>query len=408
MNARVTMLAAIAAWAVLPLSARAAEQKEPGFTLTVGARETYDENLYRLADNLDPAAALGSGASRSDYISRVSLGLEQRWQWSRQEVLIDVKGNHDLYRYNDRLDNDSGAARAKWLWQAGERWAGELGGDYTRTLANFANTQYLGLDMVDTGGVSWTLAFRLGAQWSLRAAGRRAETAHSAPERRFDDSGTDSASVGLQFKTEAGNEFALSYRGTRATFESLGSLGGQTFDRDFDENSGSFRVHYVWSEKTTFDGSVGYLEREYSHAALAGDPRGSFGGSVWDAALQWEPSIKVRVELNGWRKLRAYLDAESDYFVANGTSGSLSWHPTDRIAIELGAEYETQDYLGSVSALTPERRRDVVLSETLTLSYRALRKLHFDLTGRLEDRDSNRPTLRYDAQVASIGVRWVY
>ena len=407
MNERV---AAIAALALLNLpTAHAAEEEDPGFTLTVGARETYDENLYRLADSRDPALVSGPGAARDDYVSRISLGLEQRWQWSRQEVLIDLKGNHDAYRYNDRLDNESGAARAEWLWQAGERWTGEFGGDYTRTLANFANTQFLGLDLVDTKGASWKLAFRLGPQWSLRAAGRHADTEHSAPERRFDDSRTNSASVGLQFDTDSDNEFALSYRTTRAGFDQVGSLDGQAFDRDFDEHSASFRVHYVSNEKTTIDGSVGYLEREYANAALAGDPRGSFSGGVWDAALQWEPSIKVRVELGGWRKLRAYLDAESDYFVANGASAEMSWRPTDRFAAALEAEYETQDYLGSIANLVePERRRDVVLSETLTFSYRALRKLYFDLTGRVEDRDSNRPLLRYDAQVASLAARWVY
>ena len=398
-------LAILAASASLYLpAARAAEEQDPGFTLTVAARESYDENLYRLAENQDPAVG-----SRSDYVSRISLGLEQRWQWSRQEVVIDLKGNHDTYRFNDQLDNESGAASAKWLWEAGGRLSGELGGDYTRTLANFANTQFLGLDMVDTQGASMKLALKLGAQWSLRATGRHAETVHSAPERRFDDSGTDSASVGLQFTTDSENEFALSYRATRGSFDNPGSLNGQVFDRDFDEKAGTFRMQYVWSEKTTFDGSVGYLEREYSNAALAGDPRGSFSGGVWDAALQWSPSIKVQVELNGWRKLRAYLDAESDYFVANGASGSLSWHPTDRFAVAVEAEYEKQDYLGSISNIVlPEQRRDVVLSETLTFSYRALRKLHFDLTGRIEDRDSNRPSLQYDAQVASFGARWVY
>jgi hypothetical protein len=403
-------LAAIATLAVLRLSAAgAAEETEPGFTLTVGARETYDENLYRLASNLEPAIVSGPGVARSDYITRLSLGLEQRWQWSRQEVLIDLKANHDMYRYNARLDNDSGAAHVDWLWEAGERWTGEFGGHYTRTLANFANTNFLGVDLVDNKAASWKLAFRLGAQWSLRASGRLAGTEHSSPQRSFDDSGNDSASVGLQFTTDSGNEFALSYRDTQGTFDSMGSLNGQAFDRDFDENSGSLRMHYVWSEKTVLDVSVGHLEREYSNAALAGDPRGSFSGGVWDAALQWEPSIKVRIEFGGWRKLRAYLDAESDYFVANGASASLSWHPTDRFAAALEAEYETQDYLGSIAnPVAPERRRDVVLSETLTFSYRALRKLYFDLTGRAEDRDSNRSSLQYDTELASLGARWVY
>lgn len=399
----------IAAFALLcSCAAHAAETEDPGFTFTLGARETYDDNLYRLAENLDPSTVLGPAAARSDYVSRVSMGLDQRWQWSRQQVVVDIKGNHDAYRNNQHLDHTSGAARAKWQWQVGGRWSGEFGGDYSRSLASFANTQFLGLDLVDITGASGMLAFQLGAQWSLRVAARHADTEHSAAGRRFDNSDTDTGSVGLQFKTSSGNEFALSYRATRAGFELPGSLNGAVFDRDFEEHVGSFRMHYVWSEKTTFDGSIGYLEREYANTALSAASRGSFSGGVWDAALQWEPTIKLRFEVGGWKKLRAYLDADSDYFIAEGVSVVSGWHPTDRFAVALEAGYENQDYLGVFNILVPDQRRDRVLSGELTVSYRVLRKLHFDLTGRIEDRESNRAALQYDAEIASIGARWVY
>ncbi len=386
--------------------AHAEEDRDPGFTLTVGVRESYDDNLYRLP--AQESSVLEPGISRDDYLSRVTLGLEQEWQWSRQAVIIEARGNHDAYRNNDHLDNTSGEASAAWQWAAGGRLAGEFGGDYRRSLANFANTQYLGRDVVETTGASWKLAFSLGPQWSLRAAGRHADTGHSAVERRFDDSGTDSASLGLQFTTSSKNEFAWSYRATRADFEQPGSLNGQVFDRDFEERSGNFRIHYVLSEKTTIDGNVGYLEREYSEAITAADTRGSFNGIVWDAAFLWDPSIKVRVELSGWRKLRAYLDAESDYFIAEGVSLTSSWRPTDRIAVSLEMGLEDQDYLGTGLILSPDPRNDRVRMQELTFSYRMLRKLHFDIKGRVEDRDSDRATVQYDSQVVSAGVRWVY
>ncbi len=404
MKSRILALGAVA---LVHLSAAYAQQeKEPGFTLTVGARESYDDNLYRLPDEQD-ASAVDPGVARGDYISRVTLGLEQEWQWSRQTVILDARANHDAYARNDHLDNTSGEAAAKWQWQAGGRWAGEFAGDYRKSLANFANTQFLGRDEVETLGAAWKLAFHLGPQWSLRAAGRHADTGHSAIERRVDDSATDSASLGLQFTTSSENEFALSYRATRADFEQWGALDGQPFDRDFEERSGNFRAHYAFSPKTAFDGNVGYLEREYAEANLLAGARGSFSGIVWDGAFSWDPSVKVRVELGGWRKLRAYLDAESDYFIAEGVSLATRWQPTDRLALALEAGVEDQSYLGAGAAL-PDPRNDRVLIQELSFSYRMLRKLHFDLNARLEDRDSDRARLRYDSQVISAGLRWVY
>lgn len=406
MKYRILALGALAAGHLPALHAQ--EQVDPGFTLTVGAQESHDDNLFRLSED---AAALDPGFERSDYITRVSLGLEQEWQWSRQTVVVDAQANHDAYANNDHLDNTSGAAGAKWQWRAGSRWAGELGGDYRKSLANFANTQYLGRDEVETIGASWKLAFHLGPQWSLRAAGRHADTGHSAVERRIDDSSTDSASVGLQFTTSSDNEFALSYRATEADFEQPGSLNGEVFDRDFEERGANFRTHYAFSEKTSLDGNVGYLEREYAQAdTLAdtlADARGSFSGLVWDAALHWDPGIKLRFELSGWRKLRAYLDAESDYFIAEGGSLAASWVPTDRLAFKLEAGLEDQDYLGTGVAL-PDPRNDRVRIQEVSFSYRMLRKLHFDLKARVEDRDSDRATLRYDSQVVTAGLRWSY
>ncbi len=397
---------ALGALAIFQLPAANAQgQRDPGFTLTLGAQESHDDNLFRLP--ADPAL-VDPAIERTDYITRISLGLEQEWQWSRQTVILDAKANHDAYANNDHLDNTSGQAGARWQWQAGSRWAGEFGGDYRKSLANFANTRFLGRDEVETLGASWKLAFHLGPQWSLRAAGRHADTGHSAIERRVDDSATDSASLGLQFTTASDNEFALSYRATRADFEQSGSLDGQLFDRDFEERSGNFRARYVFSEKTSFDGNVGYLRRDYADAATLAETRGSFSGIVWDAALHWDPSIKVRLELAGWRKLRAYLDAESDYFVAEGASLAASWHPTDRLAFTLEAGIEDQDYLGSGVGLAPDLRNDRVWIQELGFSYRMLRKLHFDVRARVEDRDSDRANLQYDSQVVAVGIRWIY
>jgi hypothetical protein len=392
---RQAVATAIAALAAL---ARAAEEPEPGLTLTLGAHEIYDENLYRLPDDV----------SRSDYLSRLTFGIEQQWQWSRQKVLIDLNASHNAYRHNDYLDNTSVDARAAWQWEAG-RLVGTFAGDYNQALASFANTRFQGRDVLDTVGGTWKLGLKLGPQWSLHASGRHAETEHSAEVRNFDDSSTDSASIGLQFTTSSENEFALSYRATRAEFQHAATLNGLPFDRNYEERGGNLRLHYAWSEKTAFDGNFGYLEREYPNPSSTDIGRGSFSGGVWDATIEWQPTIKIGLEIAGWRKLRAYLDAESDYFVSEGASVVSSWHPSDRIGLAFEAGYETQDFLGSSANLVvADGRRDRVWSRKLTLSYRALRKLHLDLSGRVEDRQSNREGLQYDARVASLGVRWEY
>ena len=73
------LLSAAPAWA-----AEETDGDDPGFELTLGAREVYDDNLYRLPEIISPQQALISAASRDDYVRRVSengkLLREKRWQ----------------------------------------------------------------------------------------------------------------------------------------------------------------------------------------------------------------------------------------------------------------------------------------------------------------------------------------
>jgi exopolysaccharide biosynthesis operon protein EpsL len=380
---------------------------EPGFELTLGAREVFDDNLYRLPELLD-AQTGAMAASRDDQIRRLSAGIEQRWQWSRQKVHVNLLATDSRYQRNEQLDHTAGNGRAEWEWQAGNAWSGALGADFGRSLANFANTRFLGKDMLETTGAFANLAFRLGPSWSIRTAARRAETEHSAEARRFDNSETESATVGLRYKTAAETEIGLSVRRTQASFQSPLNLSGQLFQRDYVDDSVNLELERVVSPRTRIEASVGLLRRGYDDAALTETGKGSFDGPVGDLQLQWQASNKIAIDLGAWRRLRAYLDAESDYFVSEGIRISPTWTPTYKTEVSLELGYETQDYLGAGISLPLDRRRDEVGSGELVLSYRPLRKLRFDVTGGIERRASNRALLEYDSVVASFGVRWEY
>jgi hypothetical protein len=153
---------------------------------------------------------------------------------------------------------------------------------------------------------------------------------------------------------------------------------------------------------------VGYLSRNYNDAALADVSKGSFEGPIGDLLLQWQALHKIALNLNGWRRLRAYLDAESDYFVSEGISVAPTWEPSDKVSVALELGYETQDYLGASVNLTSSARSDVVRTGKLQIGYSPLRKLRFDLTVSVEERESDRVLLGYESKLASVGVRWKY
>jgi len=396
------MLVALLGAAAPAYGGEAEPEDTPGIDLTLGARELYDDNLYRRPESTSSAAA------NEDYIRRISAGLDGNWQWSRQKIQVDLLAMNNAYERNDQLDNTAGRARAEWKWRAGSDWSGALGGDFSRTLASFSATQFRGKDLLDVTGTFASLAFRPGPRWTLKAAGRSASTEHGAAERRYDNFRTDSLTTGLYFKTASETEIGVNARRTEGRFDRSVSVAGQLFDRSYQDEITSLELNQNFSPRTHLELSVGYLRRKYDDVALADVNRSSVDGTIGELLLGWQAANKIELNINGWRRLRAYLDAESEYFISRGVSVAPSWKPSEKISVSLELAYETQAYLGTSVSPQYGAREDRVRSGRLELGYSPLRKLRFDLTGNLERRESNRAVLAYDSQVASVGVRWTY
>ena len=403
MKHKLAVLYAVLLGAAAPACCGEAEPEEThGIDVTLGARELYDDNLYRRPDST------GSQSGREEYIRRLSAGLDGKWQWSRQQLLLDLLAMNNAYERNDQLDNTSGRARTEWKWRAGGAWSGALGGDFSRALASFSATQFRGKDLLDVTGTFASLAFRPGPRWTLKAAGRRASTEHGAEARRYDNFRTDSLTTGLYFQTAAETEIGISARRTEGHFDISVDVAGQLFDRSYEDEVTSLELNQNFSPRTHLELSVGHLRRKYDDEALAEFNRSSVDGTIGELLLQWQAAKKIELTLSGWRRLRAYLDAESEYFISKGFSIAPSWKPTEKISVALELAYETQAYLGTSVSPQYGAREDRVHSGRLEIGYSPLRKLRFDLTGNNENRESNRSALAFDSQVASVGVRWTY
>jgi len=379
-----------------------------GVDVTLGARASYDDNLYRLPDSIDPALLAGPGATRSDFVQHGTVGLDGHWQWSRQKLLLYLNANSNRYEHNDQLDNTAGRGSLEWDWYASQFFSGKIGGDYNRSLANFASTRFLEKDVLETTGAFATFSFRLGPSWHLKTGGRHSETEHGAASRAFDNSRTNSVTAELEYETSSDNTIGIQVRRSKADFDSGLTLNGLLFDRDYTDEALTLEIHQVFSPRTQLEVSGGYLKREYRDPMLAAIGKGSFKGGVGEFTLDWQATNKITLGFNGWRKLRAYLDAESDYFIALGGSVAATWTPTDKIEVGLETGYEKQEYLGASVNLATDAREDRVSSESLSIKYKPRRRLSFELTGRAENRNSDREVLGYDSRIASFGIRWTY
>jgi hypothetical protein len=391
------LLVAASTVATSALAGTVARQPDDPFTLSLSEQITRDENVYRLPDNLDIAAALpGADASRDDLVSRTSAVIDGNWNLGKQAFALNMGVDSNRYADNTMLNNTSGSGRADWDWQLMSDWSGQLGASYGRSLAGFVNSRFLGRDVLESSDYHGTIRYELTPHWSLNAMGKFAEGSHDTDARRIDDFKSDTSVFAINYRTRRADEMGLQYRRTATNYV--------LSDRDYVERAGSYELNYAFTVKTSFQGSVGYLWRHYPRSVV-----GDFAGPVWNAKLHWEPRAKTLVELTQFQELTAYLDAESNHFESRGTRLTVAWRPTSKITLSLDASREHHDYTGfdPFDAGGTERRDRLGIWQ-LAVSYTPVQMLALNVNYRFEQRDTNRLLYAYDDRVITAGLTLIF
>ena len=391
-------LALVVAHAVAAPAFSADSQSPRSFTVHAGQRLTGDDNLFRLPDELDPAALLDPTASRDERISTSFVSLDGHWQQSRQDVIVDAYAATNRFSEYEDLDNTSGHARLGWRWSAGSHWSGRVGGQRGRTLGSFANTSALDKDLIDTSAYDGDLRFALGPRWSATVAERRSRTRHGSEQRRDDDVAIEFTEIRVQYRTPSASVLSWAYAQSEAEF-ATGAVAGIESASDYGERTASFHLDYALTNKIVANVRVGRIERTYPSA-----PSSDFAGNTWNAELRWAPTLKSRIALRGWQELRANLDAEAQHFESTGIGLAASWSPIASIEIAYQASRESQDYLtAQADPAGLPGRRDEPVAQSLRLSYAPRERFLLDFSYSGESRESNRARFDHAAEQLSVG-----
>jgi exopolysaccharide biosynthesis operon protein EpsL len=399
------LLTLLLAFSPLQPSLKAQERTDTpsGFDYFVGAGILYDDNLFRQPAGFN----LSSGASnlhRQDLIERVSAGIQGSWTLGLQSFELKAHGDDNRFERNDKLNNISGSAAMTWDWRVGHRWTGQLGADYARALANFANNLVLDKDLLTQRGSFAGATYELGPHWLIHGDVRWSSATHSAAVRRVDDDNIRTQKFGVELKLSSTDSVGWNYRHANANFAGGLLLSAANFDRNYDESSSVVWVKYALSGKTDLNCEGGYVRRNYPNAAI-----GNFTGATGRGTLNWHPGAKTAVAITGWRDLNAYIDAQSNYFVTRGASITPSWAPTEKITTSVAVSWERQNYIGSNPTVAAgPARLDTVKSVQASATYMPSRALELDISYRREQRDSNQASLTYVDNLAVLGVRLAF
>jgi hypothetical protein len=374
-------------------------------TLYVSDQYSYEDNLFRQSQASSQSdLAEGRIASRDDYVNRLTAGIGEDLEIGRQVFSFQGRAQDVRFSENDHLDHVAGYGTVAWDWLMTSALTGELRARYNRSLADFASFRDPRKDLLETFTYEGSARLKLGPRWSLFGGGQHTSTEHGLLDRQVDDFEADSGRAGIQYTTPTQHTFAAEYRYVDARFPNqLGNAMSGQESRDYEENAAVGRIVYTFSVHTQLQAMYGYVEREHQNAN-----QDRFSGDIWRADLVWQPRQKFSTRLAAWRELRAYADAESDYFISDGFSVTPSWSPIRQISLSLEAMWEDQEYLGfgPLDDATIPGRLDDVFSGLATFVYSPRPNLEFQLSYRALERDSNRDVRSYDAEVAAAQIRW--
>jgi exopolysaccharide biosynthesis operon protein EpsL len=362
-----------------------------------------DDNLYRLADQQQvPSDAYAIGARREDYSNRTAIGMHGRWDNGRQSLLIDGSAADVRYANSDYLNHTATKAGLDFRWHLANRLSGQVGGDYEHTLASYTNYAYFAKDLVETTAVYGDAEYDLGSRFALTGGARTYQARHGAEDRRVDNFDSDGAWGGLKYESPSHNLVALEYQTNQGTFPER-EPGIDRVQSQYDESIARVRVIYLPSVKTRLDVMAGYLDRTSDDLTTA-----EHSGDIWKATLSWDASTQISLVASAWHDLRAYVDAESDYFVSNGASLGPRWRPSLKLQIDANLSWEHQDYISAHPVAGIESRADKVLASRLSLSYQPVKALQLTLSYLHQDRESNRVLEQFVANVAGLDVRVIF
>ena len=371
------------------------------FDVYAAVQESFDSNLYRVPTSVtDVSGTVGPNASREDHINTLTAGFDGQWAPGRQIVVLNLRADDNHYASNTDLNHFSGSAKAIWNWAFTSALSGQVGENYTRSIASFVNTTVYTLNLVDQWEYFGGARYQVGPRWAIFGGAIQTDTRLSAVTSRQNDNNRKSVEVGTEFATGIQDSVGLEYRFTDTIFPNVFLPNGVAISSNYNEDRARLFLKYAISDKMLIDASAGYLKRNYANHGI-----GNFSGDIWRASLQWQPREKTQILAVAWRELHAYLTAESDYYVSNGVSVSPVWNASEKFNLSVLFSSEKQDYLGSAPGVTVAgARHDKVFAEQANVGYTPVRHFTVNFSIRREQRSSNQGQFEYSDTLATIGV----
>jgi len=377
-------LLAAAGLLAFPLSACALF--EDRVEVFAGENVTWDDNLFRLSQNLNPT---------SDRIATTSLGISANVPYSLQRFQLGYTWFTSRYQKNDYLNFDGHTGRATWLWAVTPRLTGDLGYAESTALASFAN--FVGSqsrDIIKTRQAFANAVWFSTPSWRWHGTLGESDQKHDDPAHKVYDVDTTNGEAGVTYVTGLDNRIGGAIRAERGRTPDVGTV--TNIDNSYKQFGAGVLVHYVLTGHSMLDGRADYVKREYDQ-----DTSRNYSGPTLRLTHTWSPTPKIEVVTTARREISPIEEIQSSNFVlVKGISLKPKWLATEKITLTGNVGYDVWDYRGDPIIGTSYTHH--IRGYGLALAYRPTLKILLTAGWTHEKRTSTLVNADYDDDIFSV------
>ncbi len=383
------LLAALAALA-------ACEPALAQLTLSTEADVQHEEssNVFDLSPGQLPPATYGT-TQRSDSYNAYGGSVNASYDWSRQNLNLNLDVHEFRYdRFSD-LDHDEYKLNGAWNWKAGELFEGVLGIYRTRSMVAFYDLVGTELSVQTTQSENASVRIKVTPDWRVEAGASTSDSDSprtGEPNLSLRETGTTAA---LKYTGAAGLAAGISASYTDGQYKGADS----SLEPSYHQSTAQFVATYTLTNAEIVDFGAGYTSR------VSADGLDNISGTTGTLSLQKDLTGKTSFKLSLSRAVNSYI-TNTGSEIDSSAGLSFNWQATFRIAVSPSYTYTYSEL--PRQGLDGADRLDHFRTFQLNIDYKMRDWLEFRPFARWETRTSDLIGAPYSASIFGINayVRW--
>lgn len=394
-----------AASVALGLSAPIVASADPTDVLTanVSVNGQYDDNLFRLPDNV-PATAIPGQTSRSDWMTLESVGLKLDKPYGQQEFAVQLDVDRTQFATYNYLDFTGVNATALWKWALTEDLTGDLSYARNQSLNSFADFTGFEQRNINTNeNERFDLDYRFRGALHLAAAVYQFRQTNDQPVFALEDVRIDSFEPSIRYESRAGNSIGLYARTASGVYLDRALDPVEQNDTDFNEREAGIRLVWQIDGKSGLYAALGDLSRTHTHFSSR-----NFSGLVAQASYTLTLTGKTSIVASASRTLTSYETPTSSYVATDTFAVGPTWTPTAKTSLSLRLQDIRYYFRGPVAVSPGPLRDDEIQAINLLATYDILRALQLTVSYTHSNRSSNLAGLQFGDNLVTMGARFTF